>query len=249
MRKVGTMNDEQITKKGETSIKRILRKHKVESFPTIPALLIAIGIAGVFIAMGIRPYVEAGREIINEIPEIEIYSDAGTIECHSTHDPLGRPQYAHVVAPDVNETAVIYVYWDTEVGWLRPWPAEKAQGVEAFIYDEENFRKYEKGDSAIHISYGEMALIGQMYGIAPHDGDYYIVFDNSKDTLKNVGFKTITYNIRAVIPSHTERVKEDVEGVSLGDAIAFPCYAMVIVGVIGVTWWGYHLNKGNKTNK
>ena len=125
--------------------------------------------------------------------------------------PIGdyRPKYAYVVVEDINKSALIYVYWDVEAGWIIDRPGEFFLGVEGYIFDERNFHLWEDGKDAEHISYGQLAILGQMYGIAPEDGDYYVVFDNSELDKKNLAYKTIIYNIRSYVPAYEERISEE----------------------------------------
>ncbi len=140
-----------------------------------------------------------------------------------------------VIARDINQSALIYVYWEVEAGWIIPLPGETLMGVEGYIFDESNFELFKQGKDAHHISYGQLAIMGQMYGIAPEDGDYYIVFDNSQDTMRNMPFKTINYNVRSYVPAHEERIEK--EGpVWIARSLYILFVGIILVGLLNIVW-------------
>ena len=206
-----------------------------KEFPLKALIIIVIGIAGILFTVSITPYLEEGTEIINQIPDVELSALSGDEMVYSTIDPLGRPEYCYVKIRDINQSALIYVYWEVEAGWIIPLPGETLMGVEGYIFDESNFELFKQGKDAHHISYGQLAIMGQMYGIAPEDGDYYIVFDNSQDTMRNMPFKTINYNVRSYVPAHEERIEK--EGpVWIARSLYILFVGIILVGLLNIVW-------------
>ena len=217
-----------------------------KKFPLKVLIVIVIGIAGMFFTHAITPYIEEGTEIINQIPDVELCSLSGEEVVYSIGDY--RPKYAYVVVEDINKSALIYVYWDVEAGWLRDRPGEFFLGVEGYIFDEDNFNLWMDGKDAEHISYGQLAILGQMYGIAPEDGNYYVVFDNSELDPKNLAFKTIIYNIRSYIPTHEERISE--EGPKwVAKSLNILFIGIILVALLNLFWLKFRYKEGDEKNE
>jgi len=242
--------DVELLKSDKNAIKAIRKYSKLYAFPTVSMLLIVFGIAGLFIAQAAVPYVEAGRQFMNMVPEIEQFSETGEMVLHMERDPLGRPSWDYVEIPDLITNSVCYVTWDVQVGWvIHPPTGPLDVPVDAYVMDEINFTLFSEGSADYGYVSKAYEQIGQMYAIIPFNGTYYLVFDNSREEMaaSDYTFKTVNYNIRAYIPEHTEWVEENPEDApKLEDTIPYPFYGMIVVGCLGVGWWGILIYRAKK---
>jgi|GEM_PF-2818931 len=200
---------ESLKKAGISKWLRTAKKGTIlAGFPTVSALLIVFGISGMYVADSAEPYIEAGNEIINHVPEVTTFADTGVLKLYSSEDPLGRPTYAYFNVTNITINSVMYVSFDVKPGWLVHPPGEEMVfPVNSFIFDEYNLSLYLGGNESAGYISKSYDNAGQMYGIAPWNGTFYVLFDNSKETpVRNLLYKTVEYNVRAYIPEHTERI-------------------------------------------
>jgi len=209
-----------IDKEVSKAIIRSFEKFEGLRFPLKPSLLIVFGVAGLFICNALVPYIHEAEKIVKEIPEMEQFAKADQVKVSSM-------SYYDVPMPELSSNAIITVKFELQSTGVNPMPM-----IDGYIFDEENFTKWKKGEDAVWIA-KETDLVGIMIGTTTHDGTWHVVFDNT-GSFPLEAPKRINYNIRAISQAH--RVIEKSEH-HLADVIFYPFGGMVIVGVLGIMWW------------
>ena len=126
---------------------------------------------------------------------------------------------------------------DTITVWFlvsTQYPLDRDKSVDFIILDEENFQKYENGDSYEALVQEDNLESGTISRSVPKGGTYYIVFDNSDDI-----FVEPEEEVKYRFTINTFNNKEDLNP-WVTFALLLPSIAMVAIGSYG--YWRLHRN-------